>query len=1039
MERAPNASLDDLLAHAGWLRALASALISDPAEAEDLVQDTWLAAARHPPRADRPPRAWLARVITNLAHNRRRDAAHRAHREQEASRPESVHGSSDVDREIEMQRALVDALGALDETQRATIVRHYFHGVAYAEIARDEHVSESTVRNRASRALESLRAKLDQRYRDRGAWLALLAPIANRASETAAVPASSTSPTIAGALAMSAIVKTSAALAAAAALTWFVRRAIEPSPPTPSFAIVQHASGEELETPRVDTSSTAGDSQARQAIATAAEARPSATDFAPPVAATDELPGILRARIVESNGAPIAGAALTITDRLSEITRDEAPRANTDAGGRAHLDVHRSDRLKNRGVSAAMATDEWTLEVECSAPAHESKRSTVHIKAGQTTELGDVALLPGGALRGRVVIAAADPRPKIWVNVIPPELTLEERRQAPFHDSSSKRLAGSTTVVGDGTYTVTGVPIGHYRLIARVAYSDEWLQPLSDVVEVGAGETVDVPDLEITRNPFVITGTVRDPEGHALHGVDVEYRWAHSSGPGMTHWVGVSSDNQGRFVIGLEHEAVVDIYFVDPREKWGELVLHGVTTGRTDVDVRLPEAVWMNLRVEDGQHAPIDEYGVGIRHVGESDRSSWTSRRHPDGRERVFVRGDPCELLVSAPGRAEKVLGPFDVEHHPESITVVLDEERPALRVLVTADGKPVAKAHIELRTAVESTKRMSCSGFPVHALHAVDFWWEETDTEGRWSPSHVDDGRYIVVASVAGFARAQSRPFVIGGDAKLDEITLELSRGGSVQGRVIEAPDATAAGVLVAITNGDGYLFTTRSDAEGAFHFDTLAAGHWFLRHCEREYDPGSEVNAHEASGFDPSLTTFDVSDGQTTSCDLDLRAAACALHGVITLGNAAPRAWSVDLLAAGSEADASIGTTTDAEGRFQIQPMVLGPHRLRLATSTADDRDQRIECAVEIARGANEWSLSFDTGSIDGECAPNATVVHTWKDGRGATCTTRVVADSQGRFHVDAAPSGTARIAVQRTKLDALDVQIEVKAGETAHVSLR
>jgi len=86
VERTPSYSIDELLAHAGWLRGLASALIADPAEVDDLVQDTWLAAVSHPPSADRPPRAWLARVITNLAHNRRRSTEHRIERERRASR-----------------------------------------------------------------------------------------------------------------------------------------------------------------------------------------------------------------------------------------------------------------------------------------------------------------------------------------------------------------------------------------------------------------------------------------------------------------------------------------------------------------------------------------------------------------------------------------------------------------------------------------------------------------------------------------------------------------------------------------------------------------------------------------------------------------------------------------------------------------------------------------------------------------------------------------------------------------------------------------
>src|SRR6185503_7458737 len=42
-----------LLARAGWLRGLAAGLVADRDEAEDLVQDTFLAAIERPPRAPR--------------------------------------------------------------------------------------------------------------------------------------------------------------------------------------------------------------------------------------------------------------------------------------------------------------------------------------------------------------------------------------------------------------------------------------------------------------------------------------------------------------------------------------------------------------------------------------------------------------------------------------------------------------------------------------------------------------------------------------------------------------------------------------------------------------------------------------------------------------------------------------------------------------------------------------------------------------------------------------------------------------------------
>ena len=44
VEGAQTASVDDLLAHVGWVQALARSLVRDSAAADDLAQETWMAA-----------------------------------------------------------------------------------------------------------------------------------------------------------------------------------------------------------------------------------------------------------------------------------------------------------------------------------------------------------------------------------------------------------------------------------------------------------------------------------------------------------------------------------------------------------------------------------------------------------------------------------------------------------------------------------------------------------------------------------------------------------------------------------------------------------------------------------------------------------------------------------------------------------------------------------------------------------------------------------------------------------------------------------
>ncbi len=174
-------SPETLLEHASWLRRLAASLVGDRAQADDLVQDTWVAALRRPPDLDRPARPWLARVVRNAARFRWRGETNRALREQAvAAQGEHVAPSSDeLLARHELQQQLARLVGELAEPFRAAILLRYAEGLGPSEIARQLGIPASTVRGRVKEGLERLRRGLDDSHGgDRKAWLLLLAPIA---------------------------------------------------------------------------------------------------------------------------------------------------------------------------------------------------------------------------------------------------------------------------------------------------------------------------------------------------------------------------------------------------------------------------------------------------------------------------------------------------------------------------------------------------------------------------------------------------------------------------------------------------------------------------------------------------------------------------------------------------------------------------------------------------------------------------------------------------------------------------------------------
>jgi len=77
----------------------------------------------------------------------------------------------------ETEREIVEAVLALDEPYRRTVLLRYYEGVSCADLACEQGIPAATVRSRMHRGLERMRARLDDRYGRRDVWCAVLVPI----------------------------------------------------------------------------------------------------------------------------------------------------------------------------------------------------------------------------------------------------------------------------------------------------------------------------------------------------------------------------------------------------------------------------------------------------------------------------------------------------------------------------------------------------------------------------------------------------------------------------------------------------------------------------------------------------------------------------------------------------------------------------------------------------------------------------------------------------------------------------------------------
>ena len=157
------AAFDDLVReHTDRMYRVALRVCGDPAEAEDVVQDAWIAAWRALPdfRGEAKVTTWLYRVVVNtaLAHVRRRRATVPLDAVDVVDRQPTPEGRTLL---AERAAAVHRAIAALEPTQRVPLVRRELEGLSYAEVAEVLGVDVAILHRRLHRARVALLAKLE--------------------------------------------------------------------------------------------------------------------------------------------------------------------------------------------------------------------------------------------------------------------------------------------------------------------------------------------------------------------------------------------------------------------------------------------------------------------------------------------------------------------------------------------------------------------------------------------------------------------------------------------------------------------------------------------------------------------------------------------------------------------------------------------------------------------------------------------------------------------------------------------------------------
>jgi RNA polymerase sigma-70 factor (ECF subfamily) len=147
--------------------AVARGVLADPAAAEDVTQDVFVALWRHPERYDATLgglRTYLSVLARRRAVDVVRSELRRVAREERHGRlvPDQAIGRSDETDVVVTAGVVRDAVRSLPPEQRRVVELAYFHGLSYRDVAAAVGIPEGTAKSRLRLALAKLESALDR-------------------------------------------------------------------------------------------------------------------------------------------------------------------------------------------------------------------------------------------------------------------------------------------------------------------------------------------------------------------------------------------------------------------------------------------------------------------------------------------------------------------------------------------------------------------------------------------------------------------------------------------------------------------------------------------------------------------------------------------------------------------------------------------------------------------------------------------------------------------------------------------------------------
>lgn len=690
------------------------------------------------------------------------------------------------------------------------------------------------------------------------------------------------------------------------------------------------------------------------------------------VATAVTAPPSITARVV-ANGAPVAEADVSISD-------GSTPRlatARTDRDGVVHF--------------AALAPGAYELW----AARGDTASSIARVMDVAPDSRVELALdRPAARVQGRVVVAAAEPRgvelpADAFVQLVPQDL------------DHALRVAA---VARDGTFSVDSLPYGRWRVEVsahgHVRLADQTLvvasaEPAPIAVHVQrtgtiTGTVVDSAGTPVTRATLVL----RDRDGAFVQRpttlAATRMRWVHPLA-GTRHLPPNEHTNFGARRAGQRPaECGRGHCGVDLFDARGSIV-HAVADGTI-------VALYPEGRGEAGRLVAV-HHGGGLRslymHLDEIRPGLEVGQ--------TIRAGDPVGTLGSTGFFRSAPHLHFAITHDHDSRTWYLDPE-PMLRTAVVL---PVPRPFDPVDGGVTAPSLVAA---PTPSVTSIT-----TDAQGRFRIDDVAPGSYVAAAFASGWAPGVSPPFDVPSGQLASGITIRLSPGVLVGGRVVgrDGPLANATVVAVAgMGETAAKIATTTTDRHGEYTLRALAGAITLVASAPSHGD--AERRLALAPGRDHQREDFTL-----TAEDGALRGVALAPDGGAAAG------VSVRIV----EGTTRRRTVSDAFGRFTIAPVASGRYVVELSSPEHPSKRVAIDtqrfAELRLDRGGGARALVRDSHS--GAPLPSLRIQATSPTGQSLSRQT----DARGQVELRGLAPGAWTVTVRAPGYLAASRSLIIRAG--------